>query len=125
MLGIGDLRGCPRRDSSTWATYELAKWLLGVECYYLHSEARAEKVESLLWTFIQDRHNGYCSRIAEGRHEELRSQITRIISKAEEKSEEPFFQKLRHAYRQGYRKSWLSSISSLARASPTGILLLL
>ncbi len=96
--------GLPEEDSTTWATYELAKWLLGVECYYLHSEARADKVGSLLWTFIQDRQNGYCSRIAEGRHEELQSQITRIIAKAEEKPEEPYFQKLRHAYRQGYRK---------------------
>ena len=47
--------GLPEEDSTTWATYELAKWLAGVECYYLPSEIRAQKVDSLLWKFIEER----------------------------------------------------------------------
>ena len=95
--------GLPEDDSTTWATYELAKWLTGVECYYLPSEIRAQKVNSLLWTFIEDRNNGHCSRFAEGRHHELQTQISRIIAKAEAKVEKDYFQKLRHAYRRGYK----------------------
>ena len=96
--------GLPEEDSFTWAIYELAKWLAGVECYYLPSEIRANKVHSLLSRFIHDRHNGHCSRVADGRHEEVHRQVARIIAKAEQKAEEPFFQRLRHAYRRGYRK---------------------
>jgi hypothetical protein len=93
--------GLPEEQSTTWATYELGKWLDGVECYYLPSEIRAQKVDSPLWSFIEERHNGCCSRLAEGRYEAVHLQITRLIAKAEKTVEEPCFQKPRHAYRQG------------------------
>ena len=96
--------GLPEEDSANWAIYELAKWLCGVECYYLPSEAKIAKVRSLLWTFVEERNNGFCSRFAEGQEKLVKKQIERIIAKAEEKAEEPFFQELRHRYREGYRR---------------------
>lgn len=72
------VEGLPSPDSVSKVVLELAEWLCWVECFG-HPDRHAH-VSRLLWTFVQNKHNGFVTRLNNGKFKAVRKQIERIVT---------------------------------------------
>ena len=72
--------GLVEDDTMAEVVFELAKWLLWIE---LHGEDdREERTTDLLQKFVLEKHNGFVTRLVEGKQGEVLSHVGRIVEGA-------------------------------------------
>ncbi len=72
--------GLVEDDTMTEVVFELAKWLLWVELY--GQEDRVVRTTDLLQRFALEKHNGYVTRLNNGKEGEVLSHVGRIVEGA-------------------------------------------
>jgi hypothetical protein len=93
--------GLVEDDTMAEVVFELAKWLLWIE---LHGENdREERTTELLRRFVLEKHNGFVTRLAEGKEGEVLSHVGRIVEGACDMPPESkeLFLRVRQRRRQG------------------------
>jgi hypothetical protein len=72
--------GLVEDDTMAEVVFELAKWLLWVELYDVGD--RESKTVELLQSYILEKHNGFVTRLDEGKEGEVLSHVVRIVQGA-------------------------------------------
>jgi hypothetical protein len=69
-------------DSVGTVIHEMAKWLYWIELYEKPDSERKRHICGLLTTFVLSKHNGFISRMLEGKEKEVKKQVKRCVDSA-------------------------------------------
>jgi len=74
--------GLVEDDSLGMVAFEIAKWLWWVELYEVPESNRHEVIVEALLTYINIKHNGFATRLNDGRNDEVKEQLVRCTKRA-------------------------------------------
>lgn len=105
--------GLVEDDTMPEVVFELAKWLLWIELY--GEDDREERATELLRRFVLEKHNGFVTRLAEGKEGEVLSHVGRIVEGACDMPPESkeLFLRVRQRRRQGGYKRLIEIVPIL------------
>lgn len=110
------INGLDKADSLFDVTYDLAKWLYWIDLYELPESKRKAEIKNILVQYIQEKNNGFVTRLLKGKDKEVFSQIGRIIKLASSKSDEKslsLFQRIREKIKNNRYKNKIRILDAI------------